>query len=66
MLTPAENNKETKEEVDPVDRANNSRLLVETPKEKGSQETRVGGTSKDFVDIVEYRGTKHQIAPSRN
>jgi hypothetical protein len=58
-------NKETREEVDPVDRANN-RLSVETTKEKGSREIGVGRNSKDFVDIVGCKGTKHQIAPSRN
>jgi hypothetical protein len=55
----------TREEVDPVDRANN-RLSVETTKEKGSREIGVGRNSKDFVDIVGCKGTKHQIAPSRN
>jgi hypothetical protein len=59
------NNKEIKEEVDPVDKAN-SRLSVETTKENGSRETRVGRNSKDFVDIVGCRGTKHQIPLSRN
>jgi hypothetical protein len=65
MLSQEESNKEIKEEVDPVDKAN-SRLSVEMPKEKGSQETRVGRNSKVFADIVECKDTKHQIVPSRN
>jgi hypothetical protein len=51
--------------VDPIDRANN-RQAVETTKEKGLREIEVGRNSKDFVDTVGCKGTKHQIAPSRN
>jgi hypothetical protein len=63
--TSMESNKETKEEVDPGGKAN-SRLSMEITKEKGSRETRVGRNSKDSVDTVGCKGTKHQIAPSRN
>jgi hypothetical protein len=56
---------EIKEEVDPIDRANNSQS-VETTMEKGPWEIEVGRISKDFVDIVGCKGTKHQIAPSGN
>jgi hypothetical protein len=59
IFSQEESNKETKEEVDPVDQAN-SILSVETPKEKGSRETRVGRNSKDFVDTVGCRGTKNE------
>jgi hypothetical protein len=45
------NNQEIKEEVDPIDRANN-RQSVETTKEKGPREIEVGRTSKVFVDTV--------------
>jgi hypothetical protein len=62
ILSQEENNKE---EVDPVDRANNSQS-VETTKKKGLREIEVGRNSKDFVDIVGCKGTNHQIAPSRN
>jgi hypothetical protein len=65
ILPQEENNQEIKEEVDPVDRANNSQL-VETTNEKGSREIEAGRNSKDFVDIVGCKGTKHQIALSRN
>jgi hypothetical protein len=51
--------------VDPIDRANN-RQSVETTKEKGPREIEVGRNSKDFVDTVGCKGTRHQIAPSRN
>jgi hypothetical protein len=60
-----EKNQEIKEEVDPIDKANN-RLSVETTKEKGLREIEVGRNSKDFVDTLGCKGTKHQIAPSRN
>jgi hypothetical protein len=65
MLSQEESNKEIKEEVDPVDK-NNSKWSVEIPKEKGSLETRAGRNSKDFVDTVRCKGTKHQIVLSRN
>jgi hypothetical protein len=65
ILSQEENNQEIKEEVDPVDRANN-RQSVETTKEKGLREIRVGRNSKGFVDIVGCKGTKHQTALSRN
>jgi hypothetical protein len=35
-------------------------------KKKGPQEIEVGRNSKYFVDTVGCKGTKHQIAPSRN
>jgi hypothetical protein len=65
ILSKEESNKEVKEEVDPVDKTN-SKWSVEIPKEKGSRETRVGRNSKDFVDTVGCKGTKHQIVLSRN
>jgi predicted DNA-binding helix-hairpin-helix protein len=61
ILSQEKKNQEIKEEVDTVDRANNSQS-VETTKKKGSQEIEVGRNSKDFVDIVGCKGTKHQIA----
>jgi hypothetical protein len=39
---------------------------VGTAKENGSQEIEAGRNSKDFVDTVGCKGTKHQIAPLRN
>jgi hypothetical protein len=59
------NNQEIKEEVDPIDKANN-RQSVETTKEKEPREIEVGRNSKDFVDTVGCKGTKHHFAPSRN
>jgi hypothetical protein len=53
VLTKVESNKEVKEEVGRGGK-DNSRLSMETTKEKGSGETRVRRNS-----------TKHQIAPSR-
>jgi hypothetical protein len=59
------NNQEIKEEVDPIDRAN-TRQSVETTKEKGPRELEFGRNSKEFVDTLGCKGTKHQIALSRN
>jgi hypothetical protein len=65
ILSQDKNNQEIKEKVDPADRSNN-RQSVETTKENGSREIRVGRNSKYSVDTLGCRGTKHQIAPSRN
>jgi hypothetical protein len=65
ILSQEKNNQEIKEEVDPIDRANNSQS-VETKKEKGPRDIEVGRNSKDFLDTVGCKGTKHKIAPSRN
>jgi hypothetical protein len=64
-LSQEEDSQEIKEELDPPDKANNSQSL-ETTKEKGSREIEVGRSLKVFADNVGSKGTKPQIAPSRN
>jgi hypothetical protein len=65
ILSQEKNNQEMTEEMYPTDRTNNSQS-VETTKKKGPREIEVGRNSKVFVDTVGYKGTKHQIALSRN
>jgi Zinc knuckle len=54
------NNQKIKEEVDPIDRANN-RQLVETTKEKGPREIEVGRNSKVLMILWDARAQSTRL-----